>query len=281
MLKTAILAAAAVMTIAAAPARAEDKIKVMVLGTYHMNNPGRDVNNMKADDVRTPKRQRELEQLAVALAEFKPTKIMIETQTKGPDFTVAEYRSFTPAMLTESRDERVQIGYRLARKLGHGAVYGIDEKPGEGEPDYFPYGKLVAFADSHGRKGELMAFNKPVQEYLKSFETRQATESIPTLLAEAHEPGFKLGQIGSFYYQSLSFGDGESQPGAELNGGWYLRNAKIFSKLINVARPGDRVLVIFGGGHAYWLRHFAKETPGFELVEALPYLKKAAAAARR
>lgn len=261
---------------AATPAAAQTgDVEVMMLGTYHMNNPGRDVNNLKADDVTTPQRQRELERLADALAEFKPDKIMIESEAKGPDFTVAAYRAFTPALLTRDRDERVQIGYRLARKLGHADVYGIDEKPGEGEPDYFPYGRLMAYAQAHDQAGEMAALNKPIADYLKAFEAKQATRSIPELLAEAHEPDMPIAGIDT-YYRFLKFGDGEAQPGAEINAGWYLRNAKIFAKLVNVAEPGDRVLVIFGGGHAYWLRHFAANTPGYKLVEALPYLRKAA-----
>jgi hypothetical protein len=32
------------------------------------------------------------------------------------------------------------------------------------------------------------------------------------------------------------------------------------------AQPADRIVLIFGAGHACWLRHFAA-TPGFERVE--------------
>ena len=76
----------------------------------------------------------------------------------------------------------------------------------------------------------------------------------------------------SFYYGLLTFGDGVEQPGANLNAGWYERNARIFVKLMTVARPGDRIVVVFGVGHAYWLRHFVENTPGFELVDPVPYL---------
>lgn len=75
----------------------------------------------------------------------------------------------------------------------------------------------------------------------------------------------------------LGIGDTESQPGAELNAYWYMRNAKIFGKLMKVVDPGDRVLVIFGTSHAYWLRHFAREAEGFEEVDPRPYLLRAAA----
>ncbi len=53
---------------------------------------------------------------------------------------------------------------------------------------------------------------------------------------------------------------------------WYLRNAKMFGKLTNIAKPGDRVLVVVGSGHAYWLRHFAGSTPGFRTVDPVPFL---------
>jgi len=46
-----------------APARAE----VLVLGVYHMANPGHDIFNMQADDVLAPKRKAEMAQLIEAL----------------------------------------------------------------------------------------------------------------------------------------------------------------------------------------------------------------------
>jgi hypothetical protein len=76
----------------------------------------------------------------------------------------------------------------------------------------------------------------------------------------------------SLYYGLLQFGDTEDQPGAELNGAWYTRNAKIFAKLMTVARPGDRIVVVYGAGHAFWLRHFIENTPGLELVDPVPFL---------
>jgi hypothetical protein len=78
------------------------------------------------------------------------------------------------------------------------------------------------------------------------------------------------------YNGLLRLGNGEQQPGAELGGLWYMRNAKMFSKIINIAAPGDRILVIVGAGHRFWLSHLASNTPGFEHVDVLNFLPPAA-----
>lgn len=59
-----------------------------------------------------------------------------------------------------------------------------------------------------------------------------------------------------------------------------MRNAKMFAKIGMIAKPGDRILVLVGSGHATWLRHFAERAPGFVLVEPMPYLERAAERSR-
>ena len=57
---------------------AATRAEVLVLGVYHMANPGHDIFNMQADDVLAPKRQAEIAQLIAALKSFHPTKIAVE-----------------------------------------------------------------------------------------------------------------------------------------------------------------------------------------------------------
>ena len=267
-----ILAAAATPAIAAEPQR---PVQVMVLGSYHFGNPGRDKVNAHVDDVTTPQRQHELEALADAIAEFKPTRVMVEAQRPGPTYDVTDFATFTPSLLKTDQDERIQIGYRIAERAGLRSVQGIDEQPDKGEPDYFPIGRVEAYAKAHGQKAYLDAAFATVQASARKFEAEQATTSIPRMLILYNDPSTPMGGQDS-YYSLLRLGDGNEQPGADLNAMWYLRNAKIFAKLINVAKPGDRVLVVYGAGHGYWLRHFASTTPGYSSIDVRPYLEKAA-----
>lgn len=272
-----ILAAAAVTAPAAPPAPIDvpAPVDVMVLGTYHFGNPGRDKVNVRVDDVTTPRRQRELEALAAAIAAFRPTRVMVEVQRPGPTYDVADFATFTPALLRTDRDETTQIGYRIAARAGLRSVQGIDEQPAKGEPDYFPIDRVEAYAKAHGEQAPLDAAFATAQAAARRFEAEQATTSIPRMLIRYNDPATPMGGQ-DLYYSLLRFGDGDAQPGADLNAMWYLRNAKIFAKLIDAARPGDRILVVYGAGHGYWLRHFAATTPGYRSVDVIPYLRRAA-----
>jgi hypothetical protein len=203
---------------------------------------------------------------------------MVEMQIDAPDFAVAEYTKFDEAMLARDANEIVQIGYRTARLAGLKTVNGIDEQPGKGEPDYFPFDKVQATAAKFGQTAALEALNAPVAAAVKAFEAAQATSSIAQLLARMNVPGTAVSGMDS-YYGLLRIGDKDDQAGADLNAAWYLRNAKIFGKLMQVAKPGattpERVLVVYGGGHGFWLRHFASLTPGYRNVDPLPYLAAA------
>src|ERR1044071_870934 len=107
---------AALVTLSAAPET--PRAEVLVLGVYHMANPGRDIFNTKADDVLTPKRQAEIAQLIEALKKFKPTKVAIEADVYS-ERAPKQYADFLAGNYTLTRNENDQIGYRLAKELGH------------------------------------------------------------------------------------------------------------------------------------------------------------------
>jgi hypothetical protein len=257
-----------------ATAQSADKpepVRVLILGTYHFGNPGKDLHNMKVDDVRTPERQAELADVATRLARFNPNKIAVEAISDRADLTTKKFDGFTPETLTKDPDERVQIAFRLAHNLGQRSVYGIDEQ--SDKVDYFPYDKVQAYAKAHAKSAVLDELNAQVGAIVSKMEADQKTKSVREMLLEQNHPARIEADHVNFYYALLQLGDSQTQPGADLNGNWYLRNAKIFAKLTQIAKPGDRIVVTFGAGHCYWLRHFVRNTPGFVLVEADDYLR--------
>src|SRR3989449_3614950 len=103
------------------PARAE----VLVLGVYHMSNPGHDIFNMQADDVLAPKRQAEITQVMAVLKKFQPTKIALE-RDPGDNRLSKDYADYLAGKHGLTRNEIEQLGFRLAKELGHKTVNGVD-----------------------------------------------------------------------------------------------------------------------------------------------------------
>lgn len=268
----AVLAALALPTAVLAQAPAPEPVEVMILGTYHMANPGADLHNARIESVTTPEKQAQLEAVAQGLARFRPTAVAVERV--APDQSTLldpRYPAFTPADLLTNANERVQIAYRLAHHQGLTRVYAIDEQDRDGQPSYFPFEDVQTWVEVNGASEHLAAMHGEIAAMIADLERRQATETIGQLLAGMNTPEQVMADQ-AFYAGLMTFGAGDDQPGAVLNSRWYARNAQIFARLLQVARPGDRIVVLYGAGHNYWLRQMVETMPGFRLVEPADYL---------
>lgn len=238
--------------------------EVMIVGGYHMNNPGHDLHDVFADDVLVPKRQKEIVAITNALARFHPTKVAVE----WPEKLVAErYPKYLAGTLPASRNEVVQLGFRLAQTAHAQGIWGIDA---DGD---FPYEQLITYAKAHGQSGLMQEEDAATVKDVDKDNKILAHGTISDALRYMNQPAIIL-QEHQFYRRILKVGSGADQPGAELDADWYKRNFLICANLIQLARPGDRIVVFFGSGHAYLLRQCVTETPGFRLVEPNQYLPK-------
>ena len=257
-------------TAAANAEEGKGDIEVMVVGAFHMHNPGRDEQNVDVDSVLTGRRQAELDDLVSALAAFRPTKVMVEMMAPQPGYAIAEYETFSSDLLKNDPNEIVQIGYRLAHRLGLEHVQGIDVQAKAGEEDYFPIDRVRAAAARSGQSEILAELDKSVGEWAQKFSASQSERTIANLFYEINQPDFVGNQ--RYYDLMLAIAAEDDLAGAYINARWYSRNVQIFAKLMRVATPGDRVVVIYGVGHVPWLRHFAQTIDGYTYVDPLPYL---------
>jgi Family of unknown function (DUF5694) len=76
----------------------------------------------------------------------------------------------------------------------------------------------------------------------------------------------------SWYSVFDGMGRDANDAGSAYVAGWYTRNAYIFSNILGVVRPGDRVVVLIGQGHAYLLREFVRLNPNLVDIDPLQYL---------
>ena len=236
--------------------------QVMVVGLFHLANPGRDMHNVQVDDVLAERRQAELARITDGLARFAPTTVMFEWPAALTDERYAKYRAGT---LGDSRNEVVQLGFRLASRMELDRVHGIDV---EGE---FPFGPVKAFADSHGQGARIDAGMAEVGRKVQDMSRRLAEGSIGSVLRHMNTPE-SAADSHAFYMDMLRYGDADEQPGAALVSAWYARNLAICARLLQALPAGGRAVVFYGDGHSYLLRQCVIEAPGVELVEANDFL---------
>lgn len=237
---------------------AEAPVSVMLVACFHMANPGHDLHNVTVGDVLLPERQAEIAKITNALAAYHPTLVMAEWDA---DVASERYAQFLGGTLPPSRNEVVQLGFRLAKAVGLRRFYGIDA---DGD---FPYEPVKAFAQAHGRSEVLERANAEIETSVQTEAALLQSKGIAATLRYLNDPD-RLSRSNGFYRQMLSLGAGSQQPGVDLLTAWYRRNFLICANLIQNSHPGDRIVVFFGAGHAFLLRQCVAETPGFKLVEA-------------
>ena len=243
-----------------------ERAEVLVLGVYHMSNPGHDIFNMQADDVLAPKRQAEIAQLIEVLKKFHPTKIAVEADVYG-DRIPKGYADYLAGKHELTRNEIEQIGFRLSKELGHKTVYPTDA---DGE---FPFQRIVNYAKASGRSKELDALLGEVGGMVKAQGQYLASHTVLETLLYMNADG-KVAEDVGFYYRDAHFGEPWNWAGADLVSDWFRRNMRIYSNVVQLAdSPNERLLVIFGAGHLGWLQHDFASNPKLRLRKLAEFAK--------
>lgn len=241
-----------------------EPVQVLILGTYHFANPGLDVVQVEVADILSPEKQAEVAEVVEALAAFRPTKVAVEVRAPGHARLDSLYSAYRGGNHDLGRNEVQQLGFRLADRFGHTRLFGIDH---EGD---FPFDALMAYAQENDP-----AFVGWAQERLAAIgaesDRRQRENTLSEILRFSNDPS-EIAEGHGLYMVLGGVGAGDTYVGADLLARWYERNIKTFADLRGLAEAGDRILVIFGSGHAPILRELVISDPVLELVEANDFL---------
>ena len=181
-----------------------------------------------------------------------------------------------------AKNEIFQVGFRVAKLLGHKKVYQCDH-PGQ-------YGRHITavnkYADTHGqndildgkRLGSSLHYNDIIDEdsivqNSTFFEYLQWINSDRTMTLSHAYYITNFPQIGSTdYYQ---YDNEKTLIGAELTADWYRRNILIYTKMINqIDYENDKaIFLIMGADHIPIIENLFNANPYFEVVKTETWLK--------
>lgn len=239
---------------------AQQKIKVLVIGTYHMGNPGLDKFNMKADDVSTPERQKEIKEFTDALARFKPSIVCVESSYSKNNKLNSQYQSYLTGTYQLTNNEVDQVGLRLAKVSGLTEVYGIDAKAP------FEMDSVIALAQKSNNTKFLEGLNG-IGKMVEDMNQKLYQLSISQYYLYLNDP--KLVTTGHQLYLSMArVCQGENYAGADVVADWYERNLRIYGNLSRIPqKAGDRIVILYGQGHLKILQDLIRDSNDYELVE--------------
>lgn len=245
------------------------KKQILLLGSFHFENPGLDVAKVNTFNVMTEKSQKELEKITDKIKKFGPNKIFVEWNYQKQEKLDKFYAKNTDSLLRKDADEIVQVALRSAKKLGHKKLYGIDYNDAD-----FPYDSLVKGMKA-ANQFDLIKKN---EETMKHYETDQnqkiAKYSLTELLLDLNTKVSNEDNIGWYLETATKGGTKDNFVGAFLVSEWYRRNLYMYALIQKLTESkDDKIMVLLGAGHTAMIREFVEHNPEFEIVELATVLK--------
>ena len=253
--------------------------KAMVLGVFHFDNPGLDdYKPIYPFNILEEKRQEELEILLNQIAEYKPTKILLERNRVLKDSSINnQYQNYLLGKfkLDKVSDEIYQIGFKLAKKLGHKRIYCSDASAEwfgiELDWDNFDYSEILK------SKGQFKkAYRYDYQSLYKKNDSLKTVQSLLDHFVMINDSKDRLLDHQAYLTEVILGGAGDNYLGADSVAKWYRRNLRIYANAYDLTNFNheERLLLIYGSGHVWQLRQLFNDSPDFKYIEQNLYLKK-------
>lgn len=259
----------------------DDKTKPMVLllGVFHFAGEQVDANTTPKElrvNMHSKERQQQIHHLLESLSKFAPTKIAFE----GPPHFQKKYDSLYHAYLqgnlkaSESFmvSEVVQIGFALAKKMNLKTLYPVDAQAFS-----FQLSKADSLTTFEKYKDQTDTasnyWNKIYDHYSTYNDTLAFHSTTQAYLKFLNSPKVQANSIGRWLV-STKRGSSTEPIGADgFITRYFNRNVRIYGNIQRmVTSKNDRILVIYGATHMYFLKGLFEASPEFLLEDVLKYL---------
>ncbi|MGD6873470.1 DUF5694 domain-containing protein [Sutcliffiella horikoshii] len=243
-----------------------NKPSIMILGTDHFEKSAvQDYARTDELDIFTPEKQLEITHVLTILKEYAPTKIVLEYPLKYQSSLTVEYQEYLDGKFKLSANERHQIGFQLARELGHKNIFAVDWNEEEGVPDIFTY---MQRQETERSKKIFNDLEKIIAEANEKSQTLTIREYL--LFLNDTKQVRKNHQL---YTDIALLGDNDNPIGANwVANYWYYRNLLIYKNIESLACEPDRLLVIYGVGHVHLLNQLVHEGDHFTIQNVMEHL---------
>jgi len=244
----------------------QHRTKILLIGTFHYDNPGLDVNRLPDFDVLNVNVQKELGLLSKKIADFHPTKFFVEYDYNRQSrldslynlYLADNYFDFVKRNFPKNRyyseNELFQLAFKAAKQEDLKRINGIDAYAD------FPYDSL---------KKVMKAANQ--LELLNLMETSfppQTSHSLITRTLNLNSSSSRQKNRSWYINYANRGGKPEEFIGPYLASEWFRRNLYMYSLVQKLTESTDeKVVLLLGAGHISIIEQFIKDDDRFEIIE--------------
>jgi len=253
---------------------------LLILGSFHFKDAGLDGYKPEYDiNIKSDKKQQELQEVIKAILKYGPTKVAVEVKRNRHKRIDSLYNEYLNDRYELGSNEIYQIGFRVAKLLGHQKVYAVDA-PSRGYFSEMTEEELVAKEQGYIKKADQKALEREAwlhKKFMSMYAIEDKQKTQITLLEQflyMNEPSRLLLGHGHYIIGSFKMGEGEDDYfGADSAMWWYNRNIRIFQNLLQIQEShNEKIFLLIGAGHVPIIDFLAGASPDFNKKSLKDYI---------
>ena len=242
------------------PVQESDPAQIMLMGTFHFKDPGLDTVKHKDINIFKEESQQYLQEFTQRLAEFKPTRVLLEYSPESEAIVNQRYTDYLAGNYELGANEIYQLGFRIAKFAGLDGVQSFDNRGVEWQAE-----AMHEYAKQHNSPA-MVTFNEIIERYTREDEKARAELDLRGLLIRSNSPENYLLNL-NLYLATNVIGAGDGYSGADSSASWWHRNFRMYANIQKQASPGERIIVIGGSGHMAILKQLLEIDQGLAGVD--------------
>jgi len=253
----------------------QNKVNVVLIGTYHFNNPGNDAVKSISRDILSKENQLGLEQITdLIVKKYKPDQIFVESNYNKKKelndqyllYLTGKFSSYTDTIKNarsrkfHTEGETYQLAFRLGKKSSNKEIYPIDSLI---EMRFDLLQKMVKSnpKDNQIFEEKLSTLTKKSNDCMAKKDLKEVFKSLNTDEALNENKGFYLSFINGL-------GINDNYFGSNLVSNWYKRNLIMYANIQSqLTQNTKNIVILVGTGHAAMMKDFIKNDERFNLIE--------------
>ncbi|NJB71639.1 hypothetical protein GGR42_002101 [Saonia flava] len=246
--------------------------EVLLIGTFHYNNPGADVAKTKSFDILNEKSQKELQQISSRIKKYNPTKIFVEWPYNEQKELDSLYQLYLKDLYFKNdslsdfylKNEIFQLAFRVAKENNLETVYGVDYNE-----TIFPYGDVMGEIEDNKQLQLKEEIENAISKFTVDFDDKiDSDASLKELTYFVNSKNMR--DISNDLHNNLIplAGSMDDFKGVFLTSEWYKRNLYMWSFVQKQTKDTDeRIMVLVGSSHAAIIELFIKENINWRIKE--------------